>query len=195
MHEFLKPWSGLTSRTHSERIGEYCSISGGGFTKMGSAIHGSRQKKTNQWSREFPLFALSSSDLKQEVHRLVIQPAAKAPPSKKRVHTRLPPSQPPIGPLPTKEKRVASSHSAHEAPLIQIHQYSGACVTSTSSPPPLAIVPTSSPPPLIVPKMTMINDCSWHQTCSWAGQPFPTMHNGYDRKKRCCRKKRHGTCV
>ena len=52
-------------------------------------------------------------------------------------------------------------------------------MTSTSSPPPLAIVPTSSPPPLIVPKMTMINDCSWHQTCSWAGQPFPTMHNGY----------------
>ena len=49
----------------------------------------------------------------------------------------------------------------------------------TSSPPPLAIVPTSSPPPLIVPMMTMINDCSWHQTCSWAGAPFPTIHNGY----------------
>ena len=105
---FLKPWSRLTSRTHSERIGEYCSISGGGFTKMGSAIHGSAQKKTNQWSREFPLFALSSSDLKQEVHRLVIQPAAKAPPSKKRVHTRLPTPPPRIGP--------SSSHSSHEAP-------------------------------------------------------------------------------
>ena len=42
-------------------------------------------------------------------------------------------------------------------------------MTSTSSPPPLAIVPM----------MTMTNDCSWHQTCSWAGQPFPTMHNGF----------------
>ena len=52
------------------------------------------------------------------------------------IHRPPPPSA--IGPLPTKEKRVASSHSAHEAPLIQIHQYSGACVTS--SPPPLMIV-------------------------------------------------------
>ena len=42
-------------------------------------------------------------------------------------------------------------------------------MTSTSSPPPLAIVPM----------MTMTNDCSWHQTFSWAGQPFPTMHNGF----------------
>ena len=23
-----------------------------------------------------------------------------------------------------------------------------------------------------------INDCSWHRTCSWAGQPFVTVHNG-----------------
>ena len=138
---------------------------------MGSAIHGSAQKKTNQWSREFPLFALSSSDLKQEVHRLVIQPAAKAPPSKKRVHTRLPTPPPRIGP--------SSSHSSHEAPPPppgppppinnQIHQYSGACVTSTSSPPPLAIVPM----------IPMTNDCSWHRTCDWAGQPFPSMHNGF----------------
>ena len=52
-----------------------------------------------------------------------------------------------------------------------IHQYSGACVTSTSSPPPLAIVP-------MIP-MTLTNDCSWHRTCDWAGQPFPSMHNGF----------------
>ena len=41
-------------------------------------------------------------------------------------------------------------------------------MTSTSSPPPSAIVP-------MTPK---INDCSWHRTCSWTGQPFMTVNNG-----------------
>ena len=93
-------------------------------------------EETKQWSREFPLFALLSSNLKQEVHRLFTQPAAKAPPSKKRVHAMLAPSQspPPIGP-----SRAAPPPPSGPPPPInnQIHQYSGACVTS--SPPPLAI--------------------------------------------------------
>ena len=142
-----------------QHFGWRCSIDGTGHTWFCS-------EETNQWSREFPLFALLSSDLKQEVHRLFTQPAAKAPPSKKRVHTRLPTPPRRIGP--------SCSHSSHEAPPPppgppppinnQIHQSSGACVTSTASPPPLAIVP-------MTPNM---NDCSRHQTCSWAGQPFPT---------------------
>ena len=55
-----------------------------------------------------------------------------------------------------------------------MHQSSGACVTSrTSSPPPYTIIP------MIPITNDSINDCSWHETCSWAGQPFPTIHNGY----------------
>ena len=102
-----------------QHFGWRCSIDGTGHTWFCS-------EETNQWSREFPLFALLSSDLKQEVHRLFTQPAPRPSPSRHR-----PPPPPPIGP--------SSSHSSHEAPLIQIHQYSGACVTS--SPPPLMIVP------------------------------------------------------
>ena len=98
---------------------------------MGRAIHGSAQKKPIRSGVEKPTSLLSSkrsigcSLNPRLAHRLV------------DIHR--PPPPPPIGPLPTKEKRVVSSHSAHEAPLIQIHQSSGVCVTS--SPPPLMIVP------------------------------------------------------
>ena len=99
-------------------------------TKMGRAIHGTAC--CNQWR--------------------LTQPVAKTPPSNNvvyTVYTRLSTPPPP-----------SSSHSSHEAappplgpsPPInnQIHQSLGACVTSTSSPPPSAIVP-------MIPN---INDCS-----------------------------------
>ena len=95
--------------------------------------------ETKQWSQQFPLLAILSNDLKQLFTTLLTQSVAKAPPSKNVVHTRLSTPPPRIGP--------SSSHSSHEAPPPplgppppinnQIHQYSGACVTS--SPPPLAI--------------------------------------------------------
>ena len=67
-----------------EHFGWRCHKDGKGHTWFGS-------EETNQWSREFPLFALLSSDLSQEVHRLLTE-------SKKRVRTRLPPPPPSIGP-------------------------------------------------------------------------------------------------
>ena len=78
--------------------------------------------KTNQWSREFPLFALLSNDLKQEVHRLLAQPAPRPSSSHSLVSSpsrHRPPPPPPIGP--------SSSYS--------------------SEPPPPAVQLSSGPPP------------------------------------------------
>ena len=39
---------------------------------------------------------------------------------------------------------------------------------------------TSSPPPFaMVPHPALANDCSWHQTVSWAGASFLTIHNEF----------------
>ena len=58
-----------------QHFGWRCSIDGTGHTWFCS-------EETNQWSREFPLFALLSSDLKQEVHRMFTQPAPRPSPSR-----------------------------------------------------------------------------------------------------------------
>ena len=135
--------------------------------------------ETNQCSREFP-----SNDLKQEVRRLLAQPAqatkekrgAKvSSPSRHR-----PPPPPPIGPSssyssepPPPAVQLSSGPPPPPPPYLspytnnQIHQYSRACVTS--SPPPFAMVPHPA----------LANDCSWHQTVSWAGAPFLTIHNEF----------------
>ena len=126
---------------------------------------------TKQWSQQFPLLAILGEE---EVNRLLTKPAAKARPgpppsmspsekkrrrtrpsrnpSKKKRRTRLP--SPPPGP---------STHRSHKVPPSPLgssprHQYSGA------RPPPLAIIPTEN--------------CSWHETCDWAGQLYPTVPNG-----------------
>ena len=127
--------------------------------------------ETNQCSREFP-----SNDLKQEVRRLLAQPAqatkekrgAKvSSPSRHR-----PPPPPPIGP--------SSSYSS-EPPPPAVQLSSGPPPPPPPYPPPYTnnqihqyTSDTSSPPDtIIVPMMTMTNDCSWHETCSWTGATFP----------------------
>ena len=96
------------------------------------------------------------------------------------LNSKAPPPPPPLGPSssysfepPPPAVQLSSGPPPPPPPYLspytnnQIHQYSRACVTS--SPPPFAMVPHPA----------LANDCSWHQTVSWAGAPFLTIHNEF----------------
>ena len=111
------------------------------------------------WSRQFPLFAIMSDNLKEKLLKTIDEHddhgASKATPSPSGSPRQPSPEPPPAGSLPS---------GIPPPPPV---------------PPPQALALVS---PFLMMSSSMVpiqNDCSWHATKSWTGQEWPTAHQGY----------------
>lgn len=116
----------------------------------------------NQWSRQFPLFAIMSDNLKLKLQKLLDE--RETPPA--------PPYPPP--PLPNIYEAPLPPPPPPPPPIAPAAQPNGGVILNA---PETALV---SPFSMMRPTTIAIpNDCSWHTATDWSGHEWPAIHHGY----------------
>ena len=139
----------------------------------------------DQWSRQFPLFAIMSDNLKEKLQKLFDERWSVSPPARAcgnvPLHSEAPPPkdesppQPPNlpPPLPNIYELPPPPPPPPPPPALAVQPNGGVILNA----PEMALV---SPSSLMRPTTIAIpNDCSWHTATAWSGHEWPVIHQGY----------------